>query len=301
MNKITEVTRSNIFDFIRVENLQWSGRLEEVDFLSRIFNLSELPSSDHRFNDMAGDIWQHRVNNPNDWPDDWIYSDHRLDLLNCDDSVLLQFLCETIHPLVRRDPTETKRLQQIYNDLLKMDGFEIIEKTKVSGHPIFAARIIISDNVVAKRSNTEINKKLNAEYVANQINLMETSIEKSPYIAIGVAKELIETCCQKVLTERNIKIDKKWDLLDLVKNTNKILKLTPDDILDQQKASKTIRTILGSLSAVVHGICELRNDYGSGHGKDLKFKGLNSRHAKLAVGAASTLAIFILETHEIKS
>jgi hypothetical protein len=49
------------------------------------------------------------------------------------------------------------------------------------------------------------------------------------------------------------------------------------------------------LTTVVQGIGELRNQYGSGHGKKASFKGLTARHAKLSVGAASTLAIFLLE------
>jgi hypothetical protein len=50
-----------------------------------------------------------------------------------------------------------------------------------------------------------------------------------------------------------------------------------------------------SLTTVIHGICELGNEYGSGYGKSTKFKGLNSRHALLAVGAASTVAYFYLK------
>lgn len=38
-----------------------------------------------------------------------------------------------------------------------------------------------------------------------------------------------------------------------------------------------------------------------GHGKDGKLKGLQPRHAKLSVGAASTLAIYLLETHRMKN
>jgi len=76
--------------------------------------------------------------------------------------------------------------------------------------------------------------------------------------------------------------------------------LTPSDIPDEIKTSKSIKQILGSLSAVVQGIGEIRNKYGSGHGKGNKFKGLQPRHAKLAVGAASTLAIYLLETHKIR-
>ncbi|WP_354328249.1 abortive infection family protein [Variovorax atrisoli] len=41
----------------------------------------------------------------------------------------------------------------------------------------------------------------------------------------------------------------------------------------------------------------MRNHYGKGHGKAAGAKGLQPRHAKLAVGAASTLAVFLAETH----
>ena len=127
---------------------------------------------------------------------------------------------------------------------------------------------------------------------------MEAAIDSAPHVAIGIAKELIETICKTILTERNKNINKDWDLPKLLKATNKELKLTPNDIPGAVRASTTIKSILGSLSNVVQGIAELRNSYGSGHGKDAKFRGLSPRHAKLAVGAASTLAIFLLETNK---
>jgi hypothetical protein len=49
---------------ITMESIGWSGRLEEPDFLDRIFDQANLPSTDRRFKDAARDIWQHRVNNP---------------------------------------------------------------------------------------------------------------------------------------------------------------------------------------------------------------------------------------------
>jgi hypothetical protein len=284
-----------------VENLWYSGRLEETDFLSRIYDLNKLPSEDSRFGSMSSDIWQHRINNPNDWPDNWVFYDNRLDLLNCPDGDFLQFLSEMIHPLVRGDADEVEKLLLIFNDNLKHDGFEIVEKTRISNKPIFSGRAIVATFSTTKANSKLLQKKFNAEYVTQQITLMEAAIENAPHIAIGIAKELIETSCLSILDERQIKPDKSWDLIQLLKNTNKELKLTPDDIPDEKKASKTIKTILGSLGTVVHGICELRNDYGSGHGKQVKFTGLNKRHARLAVGAATTLAIFLLETHELKN
>ena len=300
LNKISQITRRNIFDFIQVEEFWWSGRLEESDFLSRMFDLENMESNDSRFPNAAGDIWQHRVNNPSDWDDNWIYNDERFNLLNCDDSQFLNFLCEMIHPLVRAKSSEVNKLLQIFNDNLKQDNFEIVEKTRISGKPIFVGRIQIAGKESIEKKGQVIKQILNADYVSQQINLMESSIENSPYISIGLAKELIETSCKSIFDERNKIYDKNWDLPKLMKETTKLLKLTPNDITNEAKAASSIKQILGSLSSVVQGIGEVRNEYGSGHGKDGNFKGLQPRHAKLAVGAASTLAIYLLETHELK-
>lgn len=299
-NRITTITRRNIFDFIQVEKFWWAGRLEESDFLSRMFDLENMPSSDSRFENALGDIWQHRVNNPYDWDDNWIFNDSRFNLLNCDDSVFLNFLCEMLHPIVRADSSEVNKLLQIFNDNLKEDNFEIVEKSRISGRPIFVGRLKIIGKESIEKKGGELKQILNAEYVSQQINLMESSIENSPHISIGLAKELIETCCKSIFEDKKETYDKNWDLTKLMKETTKLLKLTPEDIPNEAKAASSIKQILGSLSSVVQGIGEIRNEYGSGHGKDGKFKGLQPRHAKLAVGSASTLAIYLLETHELR-
>lgn len=299
MNKISNITRRDIFDTITVEGLSWNGRLEETDFLSRLYDLSKIPSTDSRFKDANGDIWQHRVNN-NDWGENWIFSDERFNLMHCDDATFLQFLCEMLHPIVRSDTTQVTRLHQMFNEYLSKDNFELVEKTRISERPIFIGRYKILGKATIQKSKKEIEDYLSDEYVVKQINIMESAIENSPELAIGTAKELIETICHTILTERKVETDKNWDLLQLLKQTTKQLNLTPEGIPDEAKASKTIKSILGSLTTVVQGIGELRNQYGSGHGKKATFKGLTSRHAKLSVGAASTLAIFLLETHKTR-
>ena len=300
MNKISQITRRDIFDAIRVENIWWAGKLDETEFLSRIYDLDNMSSTDSRFPDAAGDIWQHRVNN-HDWDDHWIFIDERFNLLNCEDGVFLNFLCEMIHPVVRGDSHEVDKLHRIFNDSLSNDGFEIIERTHISNKPVFTGRMKFTGKTSIEKKGNDIKNIFNAEYVTHRINFMESLIESSPYDSIGAAKELVEIACKSIFESRQEKFDKNWDLSKLMKETTKLLKLTPDDISDEAKAAKSIRQILGSLSAVVQGIAEVRNEYGSGHGKDSNFKGLQPRHAKLAVGAASTLAIYLLETHEIRN
>src|SRR5690606_36679380 len=99
--EVPEETRRSIFDGFRIENVNWAGQLDEVEFLARTFDLVTLPSTDSRFSDAAGDIWQHRVNNPDDWSDDWIYRDSRFHLLSGPTEKILRFLCEMVHALVR--------------------------------------------------------------------------------------------------------------------------------------------------------------------------------------------------------
>lgn len=255
-----------------------------------------MPSTDSRFPDAYGDIWQHRVNNY-DWDDYWVFTDTRFNLLHGEDEMFLRFLCETLHPVVRTDAEEIERLRQGYNLLLSNDGYEIVPKAKMGGRAIYAARQIA---LLAELHVNALKKKFtgtDANYVLEQITRMESAVENDPGLAIGTAKELVETVCKTILEERGITVEGSPDLPKLVKRTAKELKLTPSDIADEAKASDSIKRLLSNLATITNGVAELRNSYGTGHGKSAKSKGLGARHAKLAVGAASTLAIFLVETH----
>lgn len=294
--RISEITRKDIFDAIRIEKIGWWGRLEEGEFLSRLYDLSQLPSTDARYTDASGDIWKHRVAN-DDWEDDWVFSDDRFSLNRGDDEILLRFLCETIHPVVRPDTTEAERIRQLYNQFLINDGFSLVEKTRLSGKPIFIGRFVGIGAVPGLTAAKQAFTGADAGYVAQQITRMETAVTNDPFLAIGTAKELVETCCKTILAERGIEVPRKTDLPKLVKLTCKELDLTPADISDHKKAAETIKVLLSNLATITQGIAELRNDYGTGHGREATSKGLSSRHAKLAVGAATTLAVFLTETH----
>jgi hypothetical protein len=59
----------------------------------------------------------------------------------------------------------------------------------------------------------------------------------------------------------------------------KTLDLTVDEVTEGKAASDEIRKILASLNQVVVGLAELRNQYGTGHGRHRKSSGLSARHA----------------------
>jgi hypothetical protein len=296
--KISEAIRRDLIDSLLLEKIQWAGRLEEPDFLARIFDVNSLPSKDHRFSNAYRDILQHRVNNPHDWDDDWVFYDSRFDLLHADDELFLTFLCETLHPVVRSDTEEVERLKQMYNLFLRKDGYELVERARMAGRPVFSARQAESVDLTSLKSLKDSIPDGGFTYIARQITRMESSIDADPDLAIGTAKELVETVCRTILAERCIPAAPALDLAQLVKLTAKELKLVPFEVPGHEAATDSMRRLLGSLGTITQCLAEIRNKFGTGHGKAADMTGLGSVHAKLAVGAASTLALFLRETHQ---
>lgn len=134
-NRVTQVTRRRIIDGLLRMQPNWSGVLDEVDFLSRLYDLDSMPSRDPRFSTAAQDIGQHRWLN-DDWDNDWIFHDTRFGIVDEDDK-LLRFLAEMLHPCVRTDLAEVQRLQEFLNSVLVHDGYEIVQVDAISGAPIF--------------------------------------------------------------------------------------------------------------------------------------------------------------------
>jgi hypothetical protein len=141
-------------------------------------------------------------------------------------------------------------------------------------------------------------KVLNADYLTEQIRRMEESLKTDPNLAIGTAKELIETCCKTILTARGKLPGGTPDVATLTKATLKELKLVPEGVPDSARGADVIKRLLHNLGAIGNGLAELRGLYGTGHGSHGSTRGLGVRHARLAVGAAATLVAFLFETHK---
>lgn len=128
------------------------GRLDELDFLSRLYNLEELESYDSRYPNMKRDIIQHRYNNY-DWDDYWFFEDDRLKIME-DDEHFLNFIKEIFNPYVREERSNWKIFLDNINDLLKTDGYELYEESKISGRGIYNWKRIDS---IKKKNKKAIN------------------------------------------------------------------------------------------------------------------------------------------------
>jgi hypothetical protein len=296
---ITDLTRRAIADELTLNRIYWSGKLHDGEFLARMYDLSALPSHDFRYSTAAQDIWKHTVAN-DDWEPDWMFTDDRFDLLRCPDEEFLRFLCETLHPVVRPDPESVAQLLGLYNRHLRADGWELFEQAAISGRPVFAARQLVDGAAHAIDAAQAVANQLNAGYIAQQVTRLQAAVHNDPELAIGTAKEFVETVCTTILAERSVTCDPGLDLLRLVRRAMEELDLVPDRVDDAAKAAGTIKALLGNLATVAQRMAELRNPYGTGHGKAAGARGLQPRHARLAVGAATSLAVFLFETYQEK-
>lgn len=292
--------RQSIFDGLRIEAISWSGKLDEVEFLQRLYDLQKLPSFDSRYKDAAGDIWQHRVNN-DDWEDDWIYSDSRFNLLHGPTDLFLRFLCEMVHPVVRPNRNEALALVQQFNDQLRQEGWHLIEEEMIVGRPRFVAKRFSGTNARSVSRARTVADALDAAWMQKEIERLEHAVDRDPALAIGTAKELVESCCKSILAKRGIEVSKKADLPELTKALAKELRLVPEGISDEAKGAETVRLILRNLGALTQYLAELRGLYGSGHGRDGRHRGLEPRHARLAVATAVAFIDFVTETHSRRS
>ncbi|MES2701563.1 MAG: abortive infection family protein [Bacteroidota bacterium] len=297
-NKITSVTRRNIADELTATNLGYSGRLRESDFLNRLYDLSKMPSTDSRtaYNDAYKDIRQHMDNNT-DWERDWVFTDVRFNLMHIDDETYLKFIAETLHPAVVSEDSDAQQLLKIYNKHLSADGYNFVPTGDISGRTIYSGALTNSEDHRLFYKKNDIKKYLNTEYVNKKVDQMTMAAKADTDVAIGAGKELLETVCKSILIQKNVDVDKNWTLPQLLKNTTGALDFTPKDADEPEKAEKSIRQILGGITTIVQGVTELRNAYGTGHGKNADFKGLEAKYAQLFIGVVSEIAIIYLATN----
>ncbi len=174
MDKITEITKRDIIDILihgfivtenvidydyyehqyeKQENIEYKisiyGRLEEIEFLSRIYDLDSMKSNDIRFKNARGDIIQHTINNL-DWDTNWVFYDERFGILaGGNDETFLKFICEIFHPIVRIESQPWKKILEKINELLEYDGYILYAKSHISGREVYGWKQINSIEIDA--------------------------------------------------------------------------------------------------------------------------------------------------------
>jgi hypothetical protein len=117
------------------------------------------------------------------------------------------------------------------------------------------------------------------------------TIGSDPGAAITAACAILEAVCKHYLDTEKVPLPNKQTIGPLWTEVAKHLGLSPGQLADDD-----LKQILSGLFSVVNGIGALRTHEGSAHGHGVKAYKITARHARLAVHAAHTTAVFILET-----
>ncbi|WP_261562607.1 abortive infection family protein [Frankia tisae] len=132
--------------------------------------------------------------------------------------------------------------------------------------------------------------------IREHLDRIQRAAGDDPALAIGSAKELIESTAKVVLVERGLSVDDKADMPALIGQAQKALGLHRSTATPGPDGSDPVKKILGSVTGIAVGVNELRNRAGTGHGPTATRGGLGARHAHLAVNAALTWCQLILDT-----
>ena len=152
MNRITEITKRDVYelfrdgymeeDFFGEEKVEYPyyGRLQEIEFLERLYDLESMVSNDPRHSNAKGDIIRHTITN-DDFPYCWVFLDDRFELNKGSDETFLKFICEVFHPLVRDEKKKWESFLSKVNDMIRADGYELYIEQYISGRAIYSYRL----------------------------------------------------------------------------------------------------------------------------------------------------------------
>lgn len=121
------------------------------------------------------------------------------------------------------------------------------------------------------------------------------NVESNPREAVSAACNLLESVCKTYIEDEGLEMPSKQDLQPVWSVVRKDLGFDPSRVEDRD-----LQEILSGIIAVVNGIGALRTHASSAHGAGKKSYKLEPRHARLAVHAAHTVALFIIESWEKK-
>ncbi len=167
---------------------------------------------------------------------------------------------------------------------LRRDGYQVDEQ---SGQILPAGPRLAMDSLANLKDPSAIRE---------QLDRIQRAVVDDPALAVGSAKELIESTAKVVLIEVGHNVDEKADLPELARAAQLALGLHPS-IATGPDGSEGVKRILGAVTTIANGLAELRNrGHGTGHGPATARSGLGPRHGHLAVNAAITWCQLVLDT-----
>jgi hypothetical protein len=193
-----------------------------------------------------------------------------------------------------REPEKTQAVIDHLNASLAPDGFEV---TLLGGRTVLRRQGTDAAVVGAIAAKTAT---LDFGTVSRDLDRAIQNAEHDPEDAATAACATLEAVCRSILVELGLPLPAKKDVSGLMRAVQAPLDLAPgrSDLPDLIAAD--VRKVLSGLTTAAEGIGALRTHGGDAHGRERGHPRIDPRIARLAVHAASTVSLFLIETWERK-
>jgi hypothetical protein len=142
-----------------------------------------------------------------------------------------------------------------------------------------------------RRSLEDLLRGGNLTEVKQEFDRALKNVETDPPTAATAACAILEAVCKVIIADEGLEAPGDLSVLPLWRTVQGHLGLAPGGTEDPH-----VRQMFQGLIASVHGIAGLRSNKSSAHGQAPGARPIEPRHARLAVHAAHTVVVFLLES-----
>lgn len=142
--------------------------------------------------------------------------------------------------------------------------------------------------------------RIDFDTVSRDIERALRTADDDPEMAVTSACALVESVCRSILVEIGTELPAKQDINGLYRAVREPLGLSPTKEGVSVEIVNDVRAVLSGLVTTVQSIGSLRTHVGGAHGKERGFRRIDPRIAKLAIHSASAVAVFLIETWELR-
>jgi hypothetical protein len=161
-----------------------------------------------------------------------------------------------------------------------------LEPWLAENDPVLHQSLFTDDEGTALADLDRYARELSIPELTRHVRRIRATVEDDPEVAIGQAKDMLETVMKFILDMHGPDSD-----IDVIK----LARLTREKLGLNGGGRDTYRNrTLSNLTQLVEGINKLRNLYGTGHGRSRALEP-DTAHARLVVDSAAALAVFFLE------
>ena len=192
------------------------------------------------------------------------------------------------------DPNKLEAVVGYVNSYLEDDGYTVQRQGQ-------------HNKVTQKGTTTAVVGELTTKAVVINFDTVNLDLqralenaERDPEDAVTGACSTLESVFRSVLIELDIEPPAKKDISGLYKAVRGPLGLGPDRADLPADIAADVRGVMSGLITTVESIGALRTHGGDAHGKQRGSVRMDARIARLAIHAASTVSLFVIETWQKK-